>query len=145
MKKKWIKNWFSNMEPFDTPMEYEGMVFNTVEHFYQAMKCRHGDVDGRMKIANAPTPFMAKRYGRKVSLRHDWEGVKIGVMELALRYKFAEGTTWHGRLLLEVQNGPIVEVNNWHDNYWGDCICSTCDGRQGFNMLGRLLTKIGLE
>jgi len=35
---KWIRNWFSNFLPLDEPYKYDGEVYVTPEHFYQAMK-----------------------------------------------------------------------------------------------------------
>ena len=39
--------------------------------------------------------------------------------------------------------GLIVEVNNWHDNWWGDCICggNRCK-EKGKNHLGIIITKV---
>jgi ribA/ribD-fused uncharacterized protein len=103
------------------------------------MKCEKNDIEGRRKLASAPSPAVAKRLGRTVKLRPDWENIKLEVMEYALRYKFAPGTSWHEKLMQE--KGEIVEVNHWHDNFWGSCTCSRCQDR-GKNYLGRILMKI---
>lgn len=132
---KWIKNWFSNMLPMQ-PMSYQGMRFTTVENFYQAMKTR--DIDERRKIAQM-NPYEAKKYARSLPLREDWEEIKLAVMEFVLEHKFAPGTVWHDKL--EKCEGPIVEHNNWHDNFWGSCVCERC-GDKGKNHLGKMLTKI---
>lgn len=135
----WIKNWFSNFEPFETPVEYQGIAFRTPEHMYQALKLPKSDVEGRRRIAEAATPGQAKRMGRSCNLRSDWETVKVDVMRFVLKRKFAKGTTWLSRLLRT--NGEIVEVNNWHDNIWGSCKCEKC-GNRGQNLLGKLLMEI---
>ena len=54
------------------------MTYPTVEHAYQAAKTL--DEDGRKAILEAPTPGKAKRMGRKVRMRPDWEDVKLSVM-----------------------------------------------------------------
>lgn len=136
---KYIKNWFSNMLPFDEPMKYQGLTFPAVENFFQAMKCNKDDILMREKISKA-TPFESKRLGKKVSLRKDWQVIKLNVMEFALNYKFQEGTSW--RRKLNETTGEIVETNNWHDNYWGNCICDRCKHIYGQNHLGKLLMKI---
>jgi ribA/ribD-fused uncharacterized protein len=133
---RWIENWFSNFLPNDKPFIYQGMTFYTVENFFQAMKTL--DIEERKLIA-AATPSKAKRLGRKVKLREDWEEKKLQVMEYALRIKFAPGTSWYTKLMA-TGNEEIVELNNWNDVYWG----RTLDGR-GENHLGNLLIKLREE
>ena len=103
-----MRNWFSNFIPFDRPMQYQSIIFKTPEHFYMAMKTT--DLSLRRKIAAFPTPGEAKRFARTIQLRPDWENIKFDVMEYALRFKFAPGTTWHERLL-DGGNSEIVEWN----------------------------------
>jgi len=135
--KTWIKNWFSNMLPMQ-PLLYQGMEFRTVENFYQAMKTK--DIDERRKIAPMD-PYKAKRYAGSILLREDWDSIKLDVMRYALKHKFAPGTEWHKKLM-EFEEGIVfVERNNWHDNYWGSCVCERC-GNQGQNHLGRILTEV---
>ena len=135
--------WFSNFLPFDEPMLYQGMEFKTPEHFYQAMKSK--DIGYRQKIAAAATPAEAKRLGRNtsISIRGDWNDIKIKVMRYALEYKFKKGTTWYKRLLETAQ--PLVEHNTWHDNFWGHCTCDKCKPREKRNTLGCLLMEIRRE
>lgn len=135
---KYIDNWFSNFKPFDKPLIYQDISYSTPEHFFQAMKST--DLEYRKKVSLCQTPGAAKRLGRKAQLRYDWEDIKLAVMEDALRYKFKEGTTWHKKLMETEES--IVEWNNWHDNFWGDCICEMCKNITGQNHLGRLLMKI---
>ncbi len=118
------------------PLRYQGMIFLTVENFYQAMKTT--DIAERQKIAQM-NPYEAKKYARLISLRQDWDEIKLDVMEYILRHKFAPNTTWYEKLMSF--EGDIVESNNWHDNYWGSCICERC-GNNGLNHLGKILTKI---
>lgn len=136
-KGHFIYNWFSNFEPFETPMEYDGMVFETPEAFYQCMKTT--DPTLRRHFQDM-TPSQSKRAGRNLKIRDDWENIKVGVMLHALKYKFAEGTEW--RKKLDETEGEIVEWTNWHDNVWGDCICEKCEDKIGRNLLGKLLMQI---
>ena len=134
---KFIKNWFSNFEPFDEPFEYEGNTYTTPEHLYQAMKTL--DPEQRSLIANAATPGSAKRLGRAVSIRSDWEQIKLDIMWGILKIKFAPGTTWAEKLLKAEE--PIIEWNNWGDTFWGvDKITGN-----GQNHLGKLLMLIKKE
>jgi Xaa-Pro aminopeptidase len=52
---------------YDSPIEKDGIVYPTNEHFFQAMKTL--DNEERKKIAAAETPGKAKRMGRNVKLR----------------------------------------------------------------------------
>lgn len=114
--------------------------YPTVEHAYQAAKTT--DLTERRKIRAAKSPGEAKRLGRKVQLRADWVEIKDTVMETLLRQKFAEPSL--RKILLETGEVELIEENNWHDNYWGECSCAKCQGR-GKNRLGKLLMKIRSE
>ena len=64
-------------------------------------------------------------------------------MLYVLRFKFNKNTKF-GKQLMSIQE-PIVERNNWHDNYWGDCVCEKCKAVEGKNNLGKLLMQIRKE
>lgn len=140
---KWIKNWFSNFEPFDKPYFYQGITFLYPETFYQAMKTDKHNIKIRKHIASL-SPSKAKKFWRKKEnkkyLRKDWHDVSLQVMEFIVRVKFLPGTTWYIRLLKE--EGEIVETNNWHDNFYGACICERCKNRVKHNHLGKILMNI---
>lgn len=119
-------------------IEHEGIVYPTNEHFFQAMKTL--DNDERRQIANCLTPGQAKRMGRRVALRSDWESVKEDVMFLGLCLKFADEqlADW----LLETGDEELVEGTTWHDNEWGNCSCPKCTNIEGKNKLGKLLMRV---
>ena len=123
---------------YDSPFELDGITYPTVEHFFQAMKAADPK-DGRV-IAAAITPGQAKRLGRKVVLRADWEDIKVDVMRFALRCKFQIPEL--REKLFATGNEELIEGNWWHDNTWGDCMCSECQNKPGRNMLGMLLMEI---
>ena len=116
-------------------IEFEGITYPTNEHFFQAMKTL--DINERHAIANCRTPGQAKRMGRRVALRPDWEVVKESVMLEGLCLKFADEqlADW----LLETGDEELVEGTTWHDNEWGNCSCPKCAHIEGKNKLGRLL------
>jgi predicted NAD-dependent protein-ADP-ribosyltransferase YbiA (DUF1768 family) len=91
-------------------------------------------------IINSPTPREAKNNGKLVTLRDDWEDVKLNIMRLALRLKF----TQNPKLLYKLCNetNELIEFNQWHDNFWGDCTCKRCQKIIGLNWLGRLLMEL---
>lgn len=111
------------------------MEYPTVEHAYQAAKTL--DIHQRDQIAAAEGPGVAKSLGRSVTMRTDWNEVKLGIMEFLLRQKF-----YYEPLrsqLLATGNAELIEGNTWNDTFWG-----VCRGR-GHNHLGRLLMKVRTE
>lgn len=123
-------------------LKYDGKVFPTSEHAYQAMKTL--DPIEYRAIGTAPTAGEAKRLGRKATLRPDWENIKFDVMLDILRIKF--GDPWMRAHLMETDDAILVEGNSWHDQIYGDCGC----GRRscafpGKNMLGKLLMQVRTE
>lgn len=131
---RWLSNfWYSWVE-------IDGKKYRTVEHGYQAMKTL--DLEEREKIRLCSSPILAKRLGRKVTLREDWEEVKVEVMLGLLRQKFSQKN--FRDMLLSTGEQEIVEGNHWHDCEWGVCYCSGCGGK-GQNILGKLIVQIREE
>ena len=91
----------------------------------------------KLKIAKATKPAKAKKIGRQVNLRKDWEDIKLQVMEKALRLKFQNPDL--RKKLITTGDEELVEGNPWGDRYWG-----VCNG-SGKNKLGKLLMKIRKE
>lgn len=148
-----VHNWFSNFIPFDIPLIYTDLQkdiisdeklsylpisYITPEHFYQAMKSQY-HLD-HQKIAAAKTAAIAKKLGKSLIVRPDWNEVKLNVMEYVLNYKFTKNTT-HGQKLIKTIE-PIIEYNYWHDNYWGNCTCKKCENIIKKNYLGKILEEI---
>ena len=115
--------------------------FPTVEHYFQAAKTE--TTEEYKAIAAALTPGQAKRLGRNVTLRTDWEEVKEQVMLDALRKKFEIPAL--REMLLITGDEELVEGNTWHDNYWGNCTCDRCKNIEGKNKLGKLLMQVREE
>lgn len=104
----------------------------TAEHVFQAMKT--ANAMEQIWVLMAPTPAEAKKRGRRVTLREDWEEVKDGIMERLLLHKFQDPTYHH--LLLKTGDAELIEGNTWGDTYWG-----VCEGK-GTNKLGIFLMRI---
>lgn len=117
-----------------------GKSYASTEHAYQAAKCKNPK--DREKIRMAKTPALAKKLGRDTEYRSDWEGVKIQVMYDVLCRKFTDPDLQ--QKLLDTGNETLVEINWWHDNFWGSCTCKEC-GNQGENWLGKTLMRIRAE
>jgi ribA/ribD-fused uncharacterized protein len=119
----------SNMYPCRVVVD--GMAYPSVENAFQAMKTDNRE--DRVTFQSCK-PKEARRLGRKLKLRDEWEMKKLGLMEALVRYKF----TVYGDLTwaLTQIDGEIVEGNCWHDTFWGKC-----DG-VGENFLGKILMDI---
>lgn len=126
---------------YNSPISDGHTTFPTVEHYFQAAKT--DSMQDYLAIANAKTPGEAKRLGRRVHLRADWEEVKDQVMLDALRKKFSNENL--KQELGNTKDEILVEGNTWHDNYWGNCHCEKCSNKEGTNKLGNLLMKIREE
>ena len=121
-------------------LRYKGEFYPTVEHFFQAMKTENKDL--RHHIATVPTPGKAKRMGRRLALRADWQEIRDDVMLYALRHKFDSPLAYK---LVETGEAKLVEGNEWHDDYWGDCFCPIHKHTPGENKLGKLLMQVREE
>lgn len=113
---------------------YDGWTWQTAEHAYQAMKTL--DQGERLKVWESPAPGLAKRLGRRVTLREDWEQVKLEVMKEILVRKFLGELAYK---LLETGGRELIEGNTWGDTYWGEC------QEVGENHLGKLLMQVREE
>lgn len=127
----------SNFEPSE--VEYNGISFPTVEHAYQAAKATN--IEDMLKIAGCATPGQAKRLGKKIQLRSDWENVKISIMTDLVRQKFSKPDL--AKKLLETGDAELIEGNTWGDRIWG----CTWNGNSwvGQNNLGKTLMQIRSE
>ena len=123
----------SNFYP--SPIMVEGTLLPTVEHGYVFLKTL--EPVERCLVVLARTPGDAKRLGRKLTLRHDWEVVKLDVMRGLLRQKFQHAEL--AEQLLATGDEELVEDNDWGDTFWGRC------RGEGLNWLGRLLMEVRAE
>lgn len=122
----------SNFYPIQ--VTYDGGRYPTVEHAYQAAKTLDASTRLLFQVPSALSPGQAKGLGRGLTLRADWEQVKVNIMYQLLESKFEDE---HLRLcLLDTGEEELIEGNTWGDRFWG-----VCNGR-GENMLGRLLMQL---
>lgn len=124
----------------DAYIPYGKFFFKTGEHLYQALKTR--SVSEATEIVWAATPGQAKKLGQKVTLRDDWEEVKVEAMRVTIGSKFLNNIDLRGQLII-TGNAVLIEGNNWHDQTWGNCTCGRkqCD-EPGKNLLGVLLMQL---
>lgn len=117
---------------YESPLYYDGRLWLTVEHAFQAKKTPFAEE--KDMIQRCETPGRAKKLGRKVRLRDNWDEIKIGVMLHLLQLKFMDPA--FAEMLLQTGKAQLIEGNTWGDRFWGVC------GDEGENWLGRLLMVV---
>lgn len=110
----------------------DGKKYPSVEHAYQASKTSDGSA--RELIRKTKSPGDAKKLGRALQIRPDWEEVKIDLMRGLIREKFQSPFLAHE--LLKTGDAELVYGNTWNDRFWG-----VCRGT-GLNWLGRILMEV---
>jgi ribA/ribD-fused uncharacterized protein len=122
----------SNFYP--STLHINGYTFYTVEAAFQACKSEDPKDWTRFQYLNAS---QAKKEGRKLNLRPDWNDVRISVMRELLQIKFSMKP--FTMQLVSTLPHELVEGNHWGDTFWG-----VCKG-VGENNLGKLLMEIRAE
>lgn len=140
-EKEMILFWGAESEPYGfmsnfypSPFEAEGLVWPTVEHYFQAMKTT--DKAEWPKFAALDVPGKAKYRGRMVTLRPDWEEVKVDVMLDALRHKFKQNVELKKKLL--ETNNKVLHEDSPYDFIWGW-------QNNGKDLLGKCLMQVRSE
>jgi N-glycosidase YbiA len=118
---------FSNFYP--SPIEFDGRIYPTGEHLFQAFKYLHrghADTDAYAEeIRLARTPGEAKELGNKrrifgrpnLHIRPNWDIERDNYMRITVSYKFANPAL--KAVLLSTGDREIVE-HTVNDIYWGD-------------------------
>lgn len=117
---------------YQSAIEIEGIRYETVEAAYQAAKAVNRE--DKEKIAKLETPGQAKKMGRTVSIREDWEEIKCSIMFDLLTMKFQD--SYLRSLLLATGDAYLEEGNSWGDTFWG------VSRGVGKNILGYLIMQI---
>lgn len=123
-------NFLSNF--YEAPVEVYGLKYLNSEAAFQAQKTLNFAMKQKFTTMN---PTEAKRMGKMVILRDDWEDVKVQIMEDVVRAKFSQNPEL-AQKLIETGDVYLEEGNTWGDRTWG-----TVNG-SGSNLLGQILMKI---
>lgn len=107
---------------------------HTAEHFFQAYKTR--DPREQQDILDLRSPGKAKKAGRLITLRDDWEDIKLTVMRTVIGAKFVQNADIR-ILLRKTHPYPLFEGNYWNDTFWGVDLKTG----QGQNWLGKILME----
>jgi len=129
---------------------FEGVAYMSVEHAYQASKTLLENKRTVFSLEFNPNLIaaQAKRLGRNLELRDDWEKVKVPIMRDLLLQKFEHSVL--KQKLLSTGDAYLEEGNWWHDVFWGVChhrmegkTCREPEHRPfGGNHLGYLLMDV---
>lgn len=114
---------------YERPVTYDGITYKNNEAAFQAQKCISYEDRKQFSDLNASE---AKRLGRKVSLRPDWESIKVDVMTDIVHAKFEQNKDLAEKLY-DTDTAFLEEGNTWGDKIWG-----TVNGN-GKNLLGYIL------
>ena len=107
----------------------------TAEHLFQLNKATN-DKD-RTYVLRAKSPREAKRRGREIQLRSDWDRVKDQIMLDIIRMKFIHNKIL-ADMLLDTYPLELIEGNTWGDTYWGIDLHTG----EGENKLGKILMQV---
>jgi len=135
-----INKFLSNFYLCDVPRD--GLIYPSAEHAFQAAKVL--DFETKLMFSELTTPALAKKIGRKVPLRSDWNEVRIAEMYDVVMSKFNHNEDLRKKLL-GTGDEIIIEGNTWHDNFWGKCFCKKCEHITGENNLGKILERVRAE
>lgn len=131
---------FSNLYKRD--ISFEGRIFLTAEHAYQAGKARKDEV--KEWILSAPSPSLVAMAAHGLytwDIVPNWSRIKVDRMRQVLRAKFTQHEDLMG-LLLSTGEARLVEVgktDNAVNRFWGEV------NGKGQNMLGVLLMEVRSE
>lgn len=113
----------------------DGITYENNESAFQAQKCMEKTERQKFSTLN---PSQAKHLGRNVSLRKDWEDVKVELMKQIVRCKFEQNPELREKLCA-LKGVYLEEGNDWGDKVWG-----TVNG-SGRNLLGQILMEVREE
>lgn len=116
---------------YQVPVKYNGVLYFTSEAAFQAQKCP----ERANEFSVILNPARAKKLGKNVTLRKDWDRVKDKIMYQIVKEKFLQHSELREKLL-NTGFAVLEEGNEWNDHYWG-----VCKGR-GLNKLGLILMQI---
>jgi ribA/ribD-fused uncharacterized protein len=117
---------------YNATVTWDGITYQNNEAAFQSAKVLDKSVREKFSTLD---PSSAKRKGRHVQLRHDWEKVKYDIMYEICKAKFEQHPDLKEQLLA-TGDAYLEEGNTWNDRCWG-----VCNG-VGENNLGKILMRI---
>lgn len=127
----------SNFSPFQ--VEWDGNVYMTSEHAYQASKFENSEIKKKIKGARSAHDAMKLAniiYDDKT--RSDWNDVRLSIMEGVVRAKLSQHY-YVQKKLLATGDRELIE-NSPRDSFWG-----WGPKKTGENHLGKIWMKLREE
>lgn len=115
-----------------SPVLLDDVQYGSVEAAFQAAKTTD---PSQRQVFQTADPATAKRLGKLLKLRPDWNDLRLDVMRDLLEQKFAPGSAL-AKQLKATGRKPLIEANTWGDTFWG------VSKGVGSNHLGQLLEEI---
>lgn len=132
---KFDKEYFFLSNFYPCKVHYQGQTYKSSEAAYQAQKTPNPKLRREFETLSSRE---AKKRGRMLELRKDWEEVKDNIMYEICYSKFVNNPII-ARKLIATKDAELVEGNTWFDTYWGVC------NNVGLNKLGQILMKVREE
>ena len=110
---------------------FEGLSYRSSEAAYQASKFI--DLSTKQLFTEIDARE-ARKLGKAMPIREDWEDIKLNIMYRILRAKFSKEP--FRKMLLDTNDDYLEETNYWYDTFWG-----VYNG-VGKNHLGQLLMLV---
>ena len=120
---------------YGIPVVYKDHVYKSSEHAFHAQKATNEK--DRQYIEDAPTPGIAKRRGREIKCRADWNDIRVDEMASIVYAKFSRNSHLHDKLC-STGDSLIIEGNAHGDTFWG-MVKDSKGEWVGKNNLGKIL------
>ncbi len=130
--------------------EYDGVIYNSAEAAFLASQ--YDDPYFRSMFRNTALPiWRARELAKRLQKRRDWTPeLSIELMQKITLDKLSRSPNLRS-LLLATRHERIVAENDWHEQFWGRCICNNRPGKcgrkdsclvPGSNNLGKILMSV---
>jgi predicted NAD-dependent protein-ADP-ribosyltransferase YbiA (DUF1768 family) len=130
--------------------EYDGVIYNSAEAAFLA--AQYDDPYFRSMFRDPSLPiWRARELSKRLQKRRDWTPeLSLDLIRQITLDKFCRSLNLRS-LLLATRHELIVAENNWHEQFWGRCICNIRPGKygrkdaclvSGSNHLGKILMSV---
>lgn len=129
---EFLSNFYECYVPMTFGKDHVPFEFRNAEAAFQAHKTTNfADL---IMFSNMTGPE-AKKFGRKVKLKDDWNDMRLQIMFEVVLTKFVVNQDLRDKLMATGQR-ELIEGNTWNDTFWG-----VCNGK-GENHLGKILMEV---